>query len=129
MTKEDVIVMFTMRVNGSTFDEIGKEFGVTRERIRQILEANTKDPAMKGMKKSAGCKCIYPALADWMVANCCPAYKLRKESGVCKSMTTLYYKLQGRNPFNLDEIKKLLAYTGMTFEEAFWTVETDACEQ
>jgi len=123
MTKEDVIVMFTMRVNGSTLDEIGKKFGVTRERVRQILAANTKDPVTKGMKESAGCKCIYPALADWMITNCCPAYKMCKETGLCKTVTTLYYKLQGRNPFNIVEIKKLLAYTGMTFEEAFGTGE------
>ena len=126
MTKEDIVLMFKMRVDGMTLEEIGKEFGVTRQRVQQLLEANTKDPALR---KVHGCECIYPALLDWMVTNCVSAYKLRKECGFGKTIDSFYARLRGVRPFDIDEIRKILDYTGMTFEEAFRTVETNVCEQ
>ena len=126
MTKEDIVIMFEKRISGATLEEIGKEFGVTRERVRQILEANVKNPVIK---KSSGCKCIYPALTEWMMTNGCSGYKLCHESGVSRTMVSFYNKLQGKNPFTITEIKQILAYTGMTFEEAFGTVEANGGEQ
>jgi predicted transcriptional regulator len=124
MTREDIVRMFEMRIDGATYEEIGKEFGVTRERIRQILEKNIKQPIVPVEQTY-----IYPGLRNWMLTNGCNANKLRNETNVCKTMTGFYNKLKGRSNFSINEIKTLLSYTGLTFEEAFGTVEANACEQ
>jgi len=119
MTKEDVVVMFKMRVDGKTLEEIGKEFGVTRERVRQLLEAHAKGIS----KEHNRCKSIFPGLRDWMLENCCAGYKMCHETGLGITIQSFYSKIQGKRPFKIDEIRKILAYTGLTFEEAFGTIE------
>lgn len=37
MTREEKIKAFEMRMDGATLQQIGNEFGVTRECIRQVL--------------------------------------------------------------------------------------------
>lgn len=113
MTKQEVVTMFAMRLDGYTLQEIGEHFGVTRERIRQILESSVKSP------KANGCKCIYPGLRTWFITSGTSAYRMHKEVGIGKGVTPLYNRLSGEKQFTLQEIKKLLAYTGLTFEEAF----------
>lgn len=125
MTRDDIIVMFQMRVNGKTLEEIGKEFGVTRERVRQLLDAHARGIS-RGHNR---CKTVFPGLRDWMFDNCCSGYKMRHETNLGITLPSFYSKMQGERPFKIDEIRKILAYTGLTFEEAFGTVEANACEQ
>jgi hypothetical protein len=117
MNREDVINMFQMRVDGCSMEEIAKRFGVTRERVRQIFEAALKD---NGRPMA---RCIYKGLRNWMLTTGNTAYKLCKDVGVWKNTTTLYNRMLGKKQFEIEEIKSILAYTGMTFEEAFGEVE------
>jgi DNA-directed RNA polymerase sigma subunit (sigma70/sigma32) len=42
LTMEEINIYFARKFQKKTFEEIGKEFGVTRERIRQ-MEARVED--------------------------------------------------------------------------------------
>lgn len=117
MTREDTITMFKMRIDGYSMEEIGKHFGVCRERVRQILDAVVKSDC-RGMAK-----CIYKGLREWMLTTGTSGYKIRRDIGKWNSVTLLYKRLAGEKQFDLAEIKAILAYTGLTFEEAFGEVE------
>ena len=114
MTNQEIIGMFSMRLNGYSLREIGDHYGVTHERIRQILESSVKAP-----KIDRGCKCIYPGLKTWFITSGTSAHRMHKEVGIGKGVTPLYNRLSGEQQFTLQEIKRILAYTGLTFEEAF----------
>ena len=60
MTKEEKIDAFTMRLDGYTLQEIGDKYGLTKERIRQILEKSCKN------ERNTMKNYVYPNLADWM---------------------------------------------------------------
>ena len=117
MTREEVITMFQMRVDGFSLEEIGKRYGVTRERVRQILES-----AMKSNCRG-NAKCIYKGLKNWMLTTGTSGYKMLKDLKFGYGTSSLYARLSGQKTFGLIEIKAILAYTGLTFEEAFGEVE------
>lgn len=118
MTREDRIRIFELRLDGMTLEEIGKEYGISRERVRQILEEVTH-----GYDRKARCsymrRCIYPGLKNWLLENRMTASELNKELAFAGKPTLFYNRMTGVTKFNIDEIKTILAYTGMTFEEAF----------
>lgn len=120
MTREDVINILVKRVDGYSLEEIAKEFGVTRERIRQIIGSATTGTVNK---RSSGCKCIYTGLKNWFFAKGFSAYQMNKELGLFKNTTGMYSRLTGTRKLDIDEIKAILKYTGLTFEEAFGEVE------
>jgi len=113
-TKHDVMKMFEMRVDGKTLEEIGQQFGITRQRVQQILDNKIKC-------RSSGrtiTKCAFPGLASYLRERYI-TMKAMSESLNCMSYYTFNAKMRGKNQFTMPEIKAILAYTGMTFEEAF----------
>lgn len=49
LTMEEINIYFARKFQKKTFEEIGKEFGVTRERIRQ-MEARVEDRVVLSYK-------------------------------------------------------------------------------
>lgn len=111
-SKEDLMKMFEMHLDGKTHAEIGRHFGVSRERVRQIVGNNSRLP---GRPVSGH---VYPSIAKWMFERSVSAAQMAEELD-CMCYATLVSKLRGRYQFTLQEIKAILAYTGMTFETAF----------
>lgn len=63
---KDKVKMFEMRLNGCTLQEIGNEFGITRERVRQILNSVTR----RGTSMIRGREgIIYPNISKWLKDN------------------------------------------------------------
>ena len=117
MTKEEKVEMFRMRLEGKTLQEIGNKYGITRERVRQILSYGSKEEKVLKIKKY----CIYKKISEYMAKNHITVGEIGEILGICR--TSVVYKLKGDTAFKIDEIKKILKFTGMTFEECFATEE------
>lgn len=112
MTREDKIRAFVMRLDGMTYEEIGNMFGVTGDNVRKSL-------AEYARQRKGGFACIFPGIEKWMKEHKYTVSRLGRELNIAPSRTWLANKLNGRTKFSMPEIKKILAFTGMTFEEAF----------
>lgn len=113
-TKENVMMMFEMRLEGKSLAEIGQRFGITRERVRQLLDCCCKY-GFKSLKN-----CVFPGIANWLREQSLTIKEFGNELNMYgRTSQTLYHRLCGDTKFTLPETKAILAYTGMTFEEAF----------
>lgn len=71
-------------------------------------------------KGAAAKRVVYPGIAAWLARKKMTVGDLARLMGYEKGMTApLYYNLYGQHEPNLHTIRKILAATGMTFEEAF----------
>ena len=117
--RAELIDMFTMRVSGNTLQKIGDKYGITRERVRQILLSAIKCPKVtwEGI--------VYPNLRKWLKDHNLSMLKFGKMVGFA-SPSLCEKKLKGMSSFNLEQINKILEITGLTFNEAF-KVEGKTC--
>ena len=119
MTKEEKIDMFAMRVNGCTLQQVADKYGITRERVRQILFAYT---APRKEKVYA-----YPNISHWMEAN---GVTLSQLADNCKlSYNTVRGYLKGIREPNFIFVQYILKETGMPFEVAFQIRESAASNE
>lgn len=129
MTREEKIRAFAMRLDGMTFEEVAKEFGVTREYIRQICYTPRKHS-----RRGKDFCCVYPGLKKWMREHQYSVSRLATEIGIQKSSVAWTGKLSGKRNITVKEAKKILAITGLTFEETFGEEvvlggDSNGCEQ
>lgn len=115
MTRAEIIKMFEMRLDGETLENIGKKFGLTRERVRQLVTPSQRSPKEY--------ECIYPAVKKWMLENGYSCPRFLKHCDLKISLQSFYSSITGKRAFNINDIKCILDFTGMTFEEAFGVVE------
>lgn len=118
LTNSDLCKIAQMRVNGFTLQEIADKFGVTRQYVSKYLIGLASDRKRKCKKN------IFPGLRSWMERNNVSAKMLFEGTGAWGSYPTMFHRLNGKYDFTLKEIKAVLSYTGMTFDEAFGEVET-----
>lgn len=115
-------VALKMRGEGMTCQQIADELGVTRQRVAQYCAgANVKYYRFCSEKI-----CIYTGLRDWMNENKVNITALLQMIGYVYapgSNKRWKAKLSGETSLKIDEIKKILAVTGLTFEQAFGEVE------
>lgn len=122
---EDKIKMFEMRVKGCTLQEIGDRYGITRERVRQILQSITsRSTSMVRGREGI----IYPNIKKWLKDNDISigefAKLLGKEENIkMKTHTRLSHILKGKGDFTMTEVRSVLKVTDMTFEQAFKIIE------
>lgn len=112
MTKEQKVEMFSMRLDGATLEEIGEKFGISKQRVSQIFH---KEPTNRFIFK----KCVYSGLADYLSSSKLSARQLFEKMQIETSYVSFLRKLKGITPFTLPEIKQILLYTHMSFEECF----------
>lgn len=114
----DKVNMFKMRMKGYTLEEIGKEYGVTRERVRQILKDATSGRTnnVRGRKGI-----VYPNISKWLRDNNLSIKEFSVLLGYAHTNNSdkLRRLLKGKQQFKMNEILKILEITKMTFEEAF----------
>ena len=111
MTKEEKIDAFTMRLDGYTLQEIGDKYGLTKERIRQILEKSCK------IERNTMKNYVYPNLEDWMSKNGINCTMLGKQLNV--SRQSIYNILTGKNHPSFELINRVLDVTKMPYEVVF----------
>lgn len=113
-SKENLMKMFEMHLDGISHAEIAREFGISRQRVHQIVGSRQ----VKGTPGRPITKCAFPVITKWMAEHNV-SVKRMAEYMKCMHIQTLGNKLRGVQPFTLPEIKAILAFTGLTFEEAF----------
>lgn len=115
-------IAIKMRENGMSFQQIADELGVTKQRVSQYCAGvNAKHYRFCGEKT-----CIYVGLRDWMNRHGVNTTVLLQMMGyVYNPGSTERWrgKFAGKSALRIDEIKKILAVTGLTFEQAFGEVE------
>lgn len=111
-SNEDIMEMIEMRNEGKSLGEIGQHFGVSRQRVFQIIGSSGNHPGRPIQK------CVFPGILKWLTEHRVSVKKMCKNlNGM--SYSSLHLKLSGKHIFTLPEINAILAYTGLTFEEAF----------
>lgn len=111
ITNEQKIEMFKMRVEGVPLVEIGEKYGVSKQAVQQMLGGIIHTP------REASRKCAYPSLKKW-----CADHEMSFRQLAIKAHITpqsIYGKLSGLVGFSQGQIDRILALTGLTYEEAF----------
>lgn len=117
LTKEQKLEMYSMRLDGCTLQEIGDKFGMTKERVRQILP-NAVSRQAKLREQS-----YYPNLTEWMLRNRLPSCKAAELFGI--SANRLCTLINSDANISKRSIDGILSATGMTYEVAFATERTE----
>ena len=111
MTNNDKIAMFKMRLEGATYEEIAKEFGVTRQRIHQIMYKAVREKHTKSNNKI-----VYPNIRKWLEEKELTTKKFAQLHGL--NYGTIWKALQ-RDEMSTKTANQILKATGLTYEEAF----------
>jgi len=114
MTAEQKIQMIEMRKQGKSYQEIAEQFGVTRQRVHQIVNPIFFNPIRCENRLE---KYVFPNIAIWMNENGLSLFDVQELTGIHER--TIYGFLTGRTKPRFDSICKIIEVTGMTFEEAF----------
>lgn len=118
MTKHEKAEVRKMRESGCTYEEIGQRYGVSRQRIHQIITYQ--------FKGKIASECIYQGLSNFLMKNKKGGKWLIKETGLPICESSMLNKLRGKTNFTIPEIKVILTVTGLSFEECFKEKETPA---
>jgi transposase len=123
MTKrERALKMFEMRLDGLSYEEIGKKVGLSRQRVHQII-------CVSETKRTSNLDyVIYPGLKKWMKENSINATALQRMMYQTSNTCRAKQKLSGEVKFNIHDIKKIIKVSGLTFEELFLTNEEQGGE-
>lgn len=111
MTNNDKIAMFKMRLEGATYEEIAKEFGVTKQRIQQIMFRTLGERHRKSNDKI-----VYPNIRKWLEEKELTIKKFAQSNGL--NYGTILGALQ-HDEMSTKTANQILKATGLTYEEAF----------
>lgn len=134
--KETVTRMIEMRNEGRTFQEIGEEFGISRQRVYQILqgvaEAESKEIdyyARKNHYSSEFFKKIrFVGLRKELEKRDISLLYLCKRAGVEYEKVRGPFK-RGRLPANPENINKIVKFLGSTYEKVFSKVDDGSVDE
>lgn len=116
LTIDQKVEMYRMRLEGKSYQAIADRFGVSRQYVHQLFAPKGKDVNVQ-----------YVGLRKWMIKFNYSVAKLARESGCTDnhSYVTITSYLQGSPRMDIDSIRKILRFTGLTFEEAFGVEEQE----
>lgn len=109
MTNEQKLQAFKLRLGGATYQAIADMFGCSKQYVYMVLHNKARKQI----------KCVYPGLKCYIEEHDGNSHRFWLGSGVCNSHNTLNAKLKGERDFNLSEVKQIMEYTGLSFDEAF----------
>lgn len=119
MNKQQKIEAFSMLLDGSTYDEIGKRFGVSKQYISGLFNDITK--VSRSVRLTSGC--IYPNLAEKIKYGKFSGVKLfeklHPEKKFAKHYMSHYLKMRltGKKEFSAWEWTKLSEIFGEPVEK------------
>ena len=121
LTIDQKVEMYRMHLEGETYRAIADRFGVSRQYVYQLFGQKYKSEPYRNVNVP------YTGLSKWMNESNYSVAKLARESGCTDnhSYVTITSYLQGSPRMYIDSIRKILRFTGMTFEEAFGEAEQE----
>lgn len=122
--KDRSFEMIKMRIDGCAYKEIAEKFGVTRQRVQQIVaEFTVKERAKKSFNRTGF---MYPNILEWMDEKGISLAELSRIIGIGEGNSSrTSKKMRGETEFRLFEIKAILKESGKTFEYMFSTENED----
>lgn len=109
----------SLRDKGFTYDEIGKQCGISKQRVQQIIGKESKGT----FRALTADRCIYDGIRLWMNANRITVTEMtRRLYG--NTFPENYHRTRARlcgqkHDIGKSFIDKVLAITNLTYEEAF----------
>lgn len=120
ITIDQKVEMYRMRLEGKSYQAIADRFGVSRQYVHQLFGQKYKSEPYRNVNVQ------YTGLRKWMNESHYSVAKLARESGCTDhSYGTITSYLQGSLRMDIDSIRKILRFTGLTFEEAFGETEQE----
>lgn len=116
MTREELIVAFTMRLDGATLDEIGNKFGITGTAIVYNLDSAIHR-ARHDRTDTAISKIVYPNIARYIKDAQITMGKFIEMIGYGASMTHVTNALYGKRDMSAEMIVRIIRATDMTYKE------------
>lgn len=125
--KDRFLEMIKMRLDGYTYREIAEKFGVTRQRVQQVVaEFTGKERAPKSFNRTGF---IYPNIIEWMDEKGISLAELSRIMGIGEGNSSrTSKKMRGETEFRMIEIKAILKESGKTFEYMFAEKENEKAE-
>lgn len=111
MTNHKIAEMYEMRLNGCTLNEIAERFGISKQRVQQLIPDSGNIRFAKAINQ-----CIYPNIRKWMYENNSNWSRFAVLSGL--SINRIRRALIGEN-ITKSVIDKILDTTGLSYEIAF----------
>lgn len=116
MKREDLIKVFTMKIDGYSYQKIGEEFGVTRQYIHNEL---TRAINLRGYTiKKPRFKCIYPEILKFMKANDLKVEDFAEKVDI--SDRVIRSRLSGATSFKMKEMKNISELMKQSIERIFY---------
>ena len=121
ITTDQKVEMYRMRLEGKSYQAISDRFGVSRQYVYRLIGQQCKSEPYRNVNVP------YTGLKKWMNESNYSVAKLARESGCTNnhSYVTITSYLQGSPRMDIDSIRKILRFTGLTFEEAFGETEQE----
>lgn len=120
ITIDQKVEMYRMRLEGKSYQAIADRFGVSRQYVHQLFGQKYKSEPYRNVNVQ------YTGLRKWMNESHYSVAKLARESGCTDhSYGTITSYLQGSPRMDIDSIRKILRFTGLTFEEALGETEQE----
>ena len=116
--------MVEMRMNGATYLQIAEAFGITKQRVQQIVGKRRGNNFRPFTEE----RCVYPILREWLndnkisLAELC---RMCRGNASSSNLSELRVVLRGESKWvTKPTIDKLINATWLTYEKLFYEGET-----
>lgn len=120
MIDSKTVQMIELRLSGKSYEEIGKLFGVSKQRVFQLIGGNEK--CRRKVDEVANQKIKYVGLRNWMRDNGVSIARLTRliyGHGNASTQTNTRLKIYGELEMPKSFIDKLIKITGLSYERLF----------
>jgi len=124
VTKDQKIDAFAMRLDGRSLAEIGGKYGLSRQRIQQILP-----PSGEHERISSTARIRFPKIREWAFSSGTSGSEIIKRlAGEDKGLANHYRSVlyTGAVTATLADVCAIMRATGLSFENAFTEADANA---
>lgn len=113
MTRKEYEFCVEQRQLGMTYEWIAERIGFSAKTVRKMIKNGYSFDSFGGISS------MYPGLEAWRKREGYTVSRMCKEAGIPYTIVTKLHGKDDPEKLYLREIRKILAFTGCTFEEIF----------